>query len=70
MSDAAPRLNRDRPLDAVGSIKVKLALLVIASIVAAAVVSALGRRAGVPSLVSVPVTMVAALAVTWWLARG
>lgn len=64
------RFNKERPLDAVGSIKVKLALLVIASIVAAAVVAALGRRAGVPSLVSVPVTMVVALAVTQWLARG
>jgi two-component system sensor histidine kinase BaeS len=58
------------PLDRLGSIKVKLGVLVVASICAAAVVAAIGRRAGIPSLVSVPVTIAAALAVTQWLARG
>lgn len=58
------------PLDRLGSIKIKLGVLVVASICAAAVVAAIGRRAGIPSLVSVPVTIVAALAVTQWLSRG
>ncbi len=66
----------DRPLDAagplegVGSIKAKLGLLVGASIVVAAVVSQIGDRAGVPAWLTVPVTIVAALAATQWLARG
>ena len=35
-----------------------------------ALVAAIGRLSGVPSLVSGPVTIVAALGVTHWLAKG
>ncbi|EWT01497.1 histidine kinase [Intrasporangium oryzae NRRL B-24470] len=63
-------MNPDRPLDGIRSIKAKLALLVGASIVAAALVWAIGDRAGVPAWLTVPVTVVAALGVTQWLARG
>src|SRR3954452_15295873 len=59
-----------RPLDGIRSIKAKLALLVGASIVAAALVAEIGERAGVSGWFSVPVTVVAALGVTQWLARG
>ncbi|GAA4286184.1 hypothetical protein GCM10022262_05430 [Georgenia daeguensis] len=64
----APR--RDRPLDGIGSVKVKFGVLVGLSIVAAALVSEIGDRAGVPPWLTVPVTVAAALAVTQWLARG
>ncbi|MFM6847746.1 MAG: DUF4153 domain-containing protein [Terrabacter sp.] len=63
-------MNTDRPLDAVRSIKVKLGLLVAVSIVAAILVSEIGDRAEVPVWLTVPVTVVAALGVTQWLARG
>ncbi len=59
-----------RPLDRVGSIKAKLALLVGASILAATLVGILGRQSGVPGWITIPVTIAAALAVTQWLARG
>ena len=61
---------RDRPLDGIGSVKVKFGVLVGMSIVAAALVSEIGDRAGVPPWLTVPVTVAAALAVTQWLARG
>ncbi|WP_127128757.1 DUF4153 domain-containing protein [Georgenia sp. SYP-B2076] len=60
----------DRPLDRVGSIKVKIGLLVGLSVVAAALVAEIGNRAGVPVWLTLPVTVAAALAVTQWLARG
>ncbi|MGH3423881.1 MAG: HAMP domain-containing protein, partial [Nocardioidaceae bacterium] len=60
----------DRPLDGVASIKVKIGLLVALSIVAAVVVLQVGSRAGVPGWLTLPVTLVAALGVTQWLARG
>jgi signal transduction histidine kinase len=63
-------MNTERPLDGIASIKVKLALLVGASIVVAALVSEIGDRANVPAWLTVPVTVTAALAVTQWLARG
>ena len=63
-------MNPDRPLDGIRSIKAKLALLVGASIVAAALVSEIGDRAGVPAWLTVPVTVAAALGVTQWLSRG
>lgn len=63
-------MNTDRPLDAIRSIKVKLGLLVAVSIVAAILVSQIGDRAEVPVWLTVPVTVVAALGVTQWLARG
>lgn len=58
------------PLAGIASLKVKLGLLVVASTLAVLVVDTIGRLAGVPSLVSVPVTIAAALGVTQWLARG
>ncbi|QIX28837.1 DUF4173 domain-containing protein [Nocardioides sp. JQ2195] len=61
----------DRPvLDAVPSIKVKLGLLVAASVVAASVVAAIGAGGGVPLWLSLPVTVALALAVTQLLASG
>ena len=63
-------MNTDRPLDGVASIKVKLGLLVGASVVVAVVVAGVGEVAEVPWWMSVPVTVAAALAVTQWLARG
>lgn len=63
-------MNTERPLDGIASIKVKLGVLVGASIVVAALVSEIGDRAGVPVWLTVPVTVTAALAVTQWLARG
>lgn len=59
-----------RPLDAVGSIKAKLGLLVGASTVLAALLAQIGDRAGLPVWVSLPVTAGVALLVTQWLARG
>ena len=59
-----------RPLDAVGSIKAKLGLLVAASVVVAALLAQIGDRAGLPAWVTLPVTVGAALLVTQWLARG
>ena len=63
-------MNTDRPLDGVASIKVKLGLLVGASVVVAVIVAGVGEVAEVPWWMSVPVTVAAALAVTQWLARG
>lgn len=63
-------MNTDRPLDGIRSIKVKLGLLVAASIVAAVLVAEIGDRAGVPAWLTIPVTVVAALGVTQWLSRG
>ncbi|NHA69550.1 DUF4153 domain-containing protein [Phycicoccus flavus] len=63
-------MNTDRPLDPVGSIKVKLGFLVGVSVVAAVVVAGIASRAQIPWWTSVPVTIAAALGVTYWLARG
>ena len=63
-------MNTDRPLDGFRSIKVKLAILVGLSVVAAAVISEAGDRADVPAWLTVPVTVAAALGVTQWLSRG
>ena len=63
-------LDRERPLDPVGSIKIKIGLLVALSILVAAVVLQVGNRAGVPAWLTLPVTLAAALSVTQWLARG
>ncbi len=67
---ASPDSRTERPLDAVASIKVKIGLLVALSIVAAGAVLQAGSRAGVPGWLTLPVTLVTALAVTQWLARG
>jgi len=61
---------RPQPLAGVRSLKVKLGLLVVASVVAAAVVASLGRVGGVPVWLGVPVTIALALAVTQLLAVG
>ncbi len=60
----------DRPLDRVTSIKAKLAVLVVASILVATAVAAIGEQAEVPWWISLPVTIAAALGLTQWLARG
>jgi two-component system, OmpR family, sensor histidine kinase BaeS len=58
------------PLARVASLKVKLGLLVAASVTVTAVVASLGRAGGVPVWLSVPVTILLALAVTQLLAVG
>lgn len=63
-------MNTDRPLDGLGSIKVKLGVLVVASVVAATVVSQVGSRADVPAWLTFPVTIAGSLLVAQWLARG
>ncbi|GGO72381.1 DUF4153 domain-containing protein [Nocardioides deserti] len=59
-----------QPLAAVRSIKVKLGLLVAASVLVATAVATLGRAGGVPPWLGVPVTVALALAVTQLLAAG
>lgn len=59
-----------QPLRAVTSIKVKLGLLVSASVLAAAMVGVVAERAGVPVLLAVPVTVALALGLTQLLAVG
>ncbi|HET7762978.1 MAG TPA: DUF4153 domain-containing protein [Phycicoccus sp.] len=63
-------MNTERPLDGITSIKVKLAVLVGTSVLSALLVAAIGDAAGIAGWVSAPVTLAAALGVTWWLARG
>jgi len=58
------------PLAQVTSIKVKLGLLVVASVVVAAVVATIGSSAGVSPWLSLPVTVLLALGVTQLLAVG
>jgi two-component system, OmpR family, sensor histidine kinase BaeS len=57
-------------LDQVTSVKVKLGLLVAASVTVASVVAAVGAGGGVPFWLSVPVTVALALGVTQLLAVG
>ncbi|KAA1424650.1 DUF4173 domain-containing protein [Mumia zhuanghuii] len=59
-----------QPLAGLTSLKVKLGLLVVASVAVALVVASLGRAGGVPAWLSIPVTIVLALAVTQLLAVG
>ncbi len=63
-------MNAERPLDGVASIKVKLGLLVGISVVVAVTIAEVADGGRVPLWISVPVTVVGALAVTQWLARG
>lgn len=63
-------MNTDQPLEAVGSIKVKLGLLVAVSCVVAALFATIGDRSGMPLWITLPVTVTIALLVTQWLARG
>ena len=58
------------PLASLTSIKVKLGLLVAASVLVAALVGVLASSAGVPVLLAVPVTVALALGVTQLLAVG
>ncbi|WP_238705448.1 HAMP domain-containing sensor histidine kinase [Serinicoccus profundi] len=60
----------ERPLDLVGSIKVKIGLLVAVSILAAVVIFEVGDRSSVSAWLTIPVSLAAALGVTAWLARG
>jgi two-component system, OmpR family, sensor histidine kinase BaeS len=59
-----------RPLDRVSSIKTKLGLLVAVTIVVASVLAVIGTQLGISPWVTVPATVVVALAVTQLLARG
>ena len=59
-----------QPLARVTSLKVKLGLLVAVSVTVAAIVASLGRAAGVSVWLSIPVTIMLALAVTQLLAVG
>ncbi len=59
-----------RVLDPVRSVKVKLGLLVAASVAVAVVVTTIGEAGGVPIALSIPVTVALALAVTQLLAVG
>ncbi len=59
-----------QPLAPLTSLKVKLGLLVAASVTVAAVVASLGRSGGVSVWLSIPVTILLALAVTQLLAVG
>ena len=59
-----------RPLDPIGSVKVKLGLLVAASVLVASIVATVGAAGGVPIWLSIPVTIALALAVTQLLASG
>ncbi len=63
-------MNPDRPLDAITSLKVKLAVLVGTSVLGALLVAAVGDVTGIAGWVSAPVTLAVALGLTWWLARG
>ncbi len=58
------------PLDRVTSIKVKLGLLVAVSVTVAAVLATIGVGGAVPPWLSIPVTILVALAVTQLLAIG
>ena len=59
-----------RALDQVQSVKVKLGLLVVASVTVASVVATIGSAGGVPIWLGIPVTVALALAVTQLLAVG
>jgi len=63
-------VNTVEPLEGVGSIKIKLGVLVGASCVVAALFATIGDRAGMPLWLTLPVTVALALAVVQWLARG
>ena len=60
----------NEPLEGIGSIKIKLGLLVAVSCVVAALFATIGDRAGMPLWLTLPVTVALALVVTQWLARG
>ena len=59
-----------RALDPVRSVKVKLGLLVVASVTVASIIATIGSAGGVQIWLSIPVTIALALAVTQLLAVG
>lgn len=59
-----------RPLDRIGSLKLKLGLVIVAAVVTTVVVLEAGRRAGWPTLVAAVIAVVVALALVQVLARG
>lgn len=63
-------MNPQQPLEQLSSIRTKLAVLVGASVLVTALLALIGDRAGVAVWITVPVTLGAALASTYWLARG
>ena len=63
-------MNTDRPLERLGSIKAKLGVLVVASVLIAAIVSQVGELANVSAWLTVPVTVAGTLMCALWLARG
>ena len=63
-------MSASRPLDRLRSIKTKLGVLVVVTVVLAAVLSAAATGLGLSPLVTVPAAVAAALVVTQLLARG
>ncbi len=63
-------MSRTAPLVGITSIRTRLAVLVGASVLVAAVVGAVGTEAGVPLWLGLPATIAVALVVTRWLAAG
>lgn len=63
-------MSAPRTLDPVGSVKVKLGLLVAASVLVAAIVASLGTQSNVSFWLTLPVTVALALGVTQLLAVG
>ena len=63
-------MSRSAPLLELTSIRTRLAVLVGASVVVAAVVGTIGTDAGVPLWLGLPATIGLALVVTRWLATG
>ena len=59
-----------RPLDPLGSIKVKLGVVIVATVVGTVLVLALGRRAGLSLEARVVVAAVLGLGMVQLLARG
>ena len=63
-------MSRQEPLVRLSSIRARLAVLVGASVLVAAVVGTIGTDAGVPLWLGLPATIGVALVVTRWLATG
>lgn len=63
-------MSRQQPLVGLSSIRTRLAVLVGASVLVAAVVGTVGTDAGVPLWLGLPATIGVALVVTRWLAAG
>ncbi|NYF99075.1 DUF4153 domain-containing protein [Janibacter cremeus] len=63
-------MSRTEPLVGLSSIRTRLAVLVGASILVAALVGTVGAQAGVPLWLGLPATIALALVVTRWLATG